>query len=109
MAPTDGEVTISVTEQHNADHLPDLRRQLDDAVRSGAVRVVLDLSRVRRLSSSVLAELLYLHRRCRARGGHVEVRGGSRATLDLLHDNGLDRIFVVQDGSRPAPPPAPDA
>lgn len=91
------DVTVRVTDRNAAEQLPDLRWQLYDAVMAGAVRVIVDLSEVRQLSSTVLATLLCVHRRCRARGGCLVIVGGSREVLDLLYRNGLHHVFTVQD------------
>jgi anti-anti-sigma regulatory factor len=97
------DVTIEISDENAVEHLAVLRRELQGAVLAGAVWVVVDVSRVRRLSSGALAALLCVHRQCRARGGGVVVRSSRRGILELLHRHHLHRIFLVEDtsGCRP--------
>lgn len=97
MIDTRGEVIVHLAERGVGEELSDLRWELHDLVLAGACTVVVDVSRVRQLSSATLACLLFVHRRCRARGGGVVIRGGGRAALDLLHRNGLHRVFHVEE------------
>lgn len=90
-------VTLTDPDPGAGDEVSDLRWALLQAVAGGASRVVVDVSQVRRLSSATLAALLLVHRRCRARGGGIVVRGGTRATLDLLRRNSLDRVFHIEE------------
>lgn len=99
MTALTGAVTVRVSDEHGGEHLPDLRWVLHDLVLTGVSRVIVDVSRVERLSSATLATLLCVHRRCRARGGGVIIRGGNRATADLLHRNGLHRVFEIENPS----------
>jgi anti-anti-sigma factor len=96
------DVTVVIRDDRATEGLPDLRRELHDLVLAGGSHIVADVSGVHRLSSTTLAALLYVHRRCRARGGGVVLRGCNDATLDLLHRNGLHRVFHVEPGRRAA-------
>jgi anti-anti-sigma factor len=94
-----GAATVRVSDEQGDERLPDLRWVLHDLVLTGVSRVIVDVSRVERLSSATLAALLNVHRRCRARGGGVVIRGGNRATADLLYRNGLHRVFEIEEPS----------
>jgi anti-sigma B factor antagonist len=83
------QVTVRLDDALLADGLADVRWLLHDALLVGARRLVIDLTRVRSLSSSAVACLLWAHRTCRARGGAVVLRGANRRTEDLLHRTGL--------------------
>lgn len=102
------DVTIEISDAHLGEHLEVLRRELHDAVLAGATWVVVDVSRIHRLSSGSLAALLSVHRQCRARGGGVVIRSSQRGILDLLHRHHLHRIFVVEqaDGASSSRSPA---
>src|SRR3712207_2943018 len=96
-------VTVHLDEALLVDGLADVRWLLHDALLAGARRLVVDLSRVRSLSSAAVACLLWAHRTCRARGGAVVLRGANRRTRDLLHRTGLWRVIQVESGhERPA-------
>jgi anti-sigma B factor antagonist len=92
-----GDVTVVIEEDVSGGDVSTLRWQLHDIVLAGTTHVVADVSSVHRLSSATLATLLGVHRRCRARGGGVVLRGCNAATLDLLYRNGLHRVFHVEN------------
>jgi anti-anti-sigma factor len=98
---TGEEVTVYLDDAMLADGLADMRWLLHDALLSGARRLVLDLTRVRLLSSSAVACFLWAHRACRARGGAVVLRGANRRTEDLLHRTGLWRVLQIEPNRRP--------
>jgi len=60
-------------------------------------RLILDVGSVPRLSSDVLALLLWANVRLRERGAALEVARPSPATRDLLHRTGLDHVIPVLD------------
>ncbi|MGH8969280.1 MAG: STAS domain-containing protein [Actinomycetes bacterium] len=93
-----GDVVLRLSEDAVSCELAALRWALHDLMRSGARTVVVDLSEVEHLSSSAVATLLGAHRRCRARGGAVILRGANRRTLDLLYRTGLWRVLPLEDG-----------
>lgn len=94
-------VTMQLDDDLAGPRLPELRWEVHDVVIAGACQVVVDVSRVRRLSSAALTVLLSAHRRCRARGGGVVIRGAGRSTLEVLHGSGLHRVFEIEDPRRP--------
>ena len=90
---------VMLSDETVVDGLPELRWELRNLILDGARHIVVDLSRVERLSSNALATLLSAHRACRARGGGLVIRRPNRRSLDLLHHTGLHRVFVVEDAS----------
>ncbi len=97
------QVTIRLDDALLADGLADVRWLLHDALLAGARRLVIDLTRVRFLSSSAVACFLWAHRTCRARGGAVVLRGANRRTEDLLHRTGLWRVIQLEPKRRRPP------
>ncbi len=93
---TGDQVTLRLDDALLADGLADVRWLLHDALLAGARRLVIDLTRVRTLSSSAVACFLWAHRTCRARGGAVVLRGANRRTEDILHRTGLWRVIQLQ-------------
>lgn len=97
------QVTVRLDDALLADGLADVRWLLHDALLTGARRLVIDLTRVKLLSSTAVACFLWAHRTCRARGGAVVLRGANRRTQDLLHRTGLWRVIQLEPrGGRPA-------
>ncbi len=90
------QVTVRLDDALLANGLADVRWLLHDALLAGARRLVIDLTRVRFLSSSAVASFLWAHRTCRARGGAVVLRGANRRTEDLLLRTGLWRVLKVE-------------
>lgn len=102
---TEEEVMVRLDDAMLTDGLADVRWLLHDALRAGTRRLVVDLSRVRLLSSSAVACFLSAHRVCRARGGALVLRGANRRTEDLLHRTGLWRVIKQEPHRRrPAAP-----
>jgi anti-anti-sigma factor len=70
---------------------------LSDAAREPFRRLVLDVGDVHRLSSDLLALLLWANGRLQARGSHLAVARPSAATRALLTRTGLDHVIPVLD------------
>lgn len=101
---TGDEVTVRLDDAMLAEGLADMRWLLHDALLSGARRLVVDLSRVRLLSSSAVACFLWAHRTCRARGGTVVLRGANRRTEDVFRRTGLWRVMQLEPKRRSPTP-----
>jgi anti-anti-sigma factor len=70
---------------------------LSDAAREPCRRLVLDVGHLHRLSSDLLALLLWANTQLQTRGCHLAVARPSPATRDLLHRTGLDHVLSVLD------------
>lgn len=81
--------------------LEDLRGALEDILREGHTKVILDLARVSFLDSAGLGELVRCKKRVAEQGGDVKLlrpTGRVKEMLDLVH---LSRIFEIhQDEDR---------
>jgi anti-anti-sigma regulatory factor len=69
--------------------LNEVELRLDSLLAGGPRVLVVDLSGVRRLSSTTIAALLWVRRRCSERGVDVLVCGASRRQVDMLRRIGL--------------------
>lgn len=83
-----------------AQGLSDLRSRLSEVLSAGDARLVVDVSGLDRISSSVVAALLWAKRKCLARGVHVVVRGSAGQSLGLLTRTGLAAVLDVEDEVR---------
>lgn len=83
----DSAITVSLIE---------LRCGVAALLQSGTSHLVVDISRLDRLSSSTVAALLWAQRMCRARGGTVVLRGVTRRGHRTLRRTQLLRIFDVE-------------
>jgi anti-sigma B factor antagonist len=88
--------TIQLTDETLVDGMAGFRWQLRAILAEGARHLVVDVKRVRRMSSAVIRALLGAHRVCRARGGGVVLRNPNRKTVDLLLRHGLHHVFTVE-------------
>lgn len=82
-------MVVSLRDDRLHEPLADLRWRLDGLLASGPSTLVVDVAEVTRLSSATVAVLLWVRRRCRARGVRVVLRDPSRNTVELLRRTGL--------------------
>ncbi|WP_228521985.1 STAS domain-containing protein [Nocardioides islandensis] len=73
-----------------------LHARLDAALETGPRVVVVDMSAIGQVSSTTIAALLWVKRRCSARGVEVLLRGSSRRSLDTLRRVGLLGLLDVE-------------
>lgn len=76
--------------------LDDLRGPLDTALETGLRSVVVDMSAIGQVSSTTIAALLWIKRRCSARGVQVLLRGPSRRSRDTLRRVGLLALLPLE-------------
>jgi anti-anti-sigma regulatory factor len=82
-------VVLVLSDETLLDALEELRARLGGLLEPGPSRLVVDLSRVSRLSSTTIATLLWVKRTCGARAVDVVVRRPSRGSVGVLHRTGL--------------------
>lgn len=90
-------VVVVLSDDTLLDGLDELRWRLGGMLEPGPSRLVLDLSRVSRLSSTTIATLLWVKRTCRLRAVEFDVRRPSRASIGLLLRTGLLSPRAVDD------------
>jgi anti-anti-sigma regulatory factor len=76
--------------------LEDLQKQLDLLLRLGQRTLVVDVSAVGQVSSTTVAALLWIKRRCSTHGVKVLLRDPSRRSLSTLGRLGLLRVLTVE-------------
>ena len=90
-----GGCAVIVLDQEAADvGLLEMRELVDRRLRAGYVSLVIDITTVPRLSSTLLASLLWTHRACQRRGGQVSLRGANRSCRAVLARTGLHQLFI---------------
>jgi anti-anti-sigma factor len=92
---------VRLSDETFVDGMAGLRWQLRAHLSEGARYIIVDMSRVRHLSSTAVAAMLGAHRVCRTRGGAVVLRNPGRRTLDQLTRTGLHHVFRI-DRVKPA-------
>jgi anti-anti-sigma factor len=94
--PVDAGPVVVIDDSDLVLGLRELRAGVAVMVRSGSRRMVVDVSRLRALSSTTVTALLWAQRRCRARGGEVVLRGAGRSLRRGLRDSGLSHSFRIE-------------
>ncbi len=97
LSPTPRTVVVALDDEAVAQGLTELRSSLSHVLSAGDARLVVDVSRLDRISSSVVAALLWAKRKCVARGVDVVVRGSVGQSLGLLTRTGLAAVLDVED------------
>jgi ABC-type transporter Mla MlaB component len=94
--PTDsyhaGEVVVQLREPDPMHALDDVQWRFNSLLEQGARTLVVDLSQVGQLSSTTIAALLWVMRRCSARGVKVVLREPSRRSVTTLARIGLGTL-----------------
>lgn len=76
--------------------LEDIQRRVDSALRTAPRALVVDMSSVTAVSSTTVAALLWINRRCCSRGVEPSVRGASRRSLDTMKKVGLLDVMRIE-------------
>lgn len=74
---------------------PDLRRNLNEAVEAGPLKLIINLEGVRYIDSSGLSVLLEMHKRIRLKNGYMSVICTHSQILKLFNLTGLIKILKV--------------
>jgi len=90
------DVVVELREDSIIEGLTTLRSVVRRHLLAGGCHVVVDIAGISRLSSAMVAALLWTQRHCRARGGQVTVRGPSQDSLNMLRRAGLGEVFDIQ-------------
>lgn len=86
--------------------LPDVNRLGDSLVESGGItHVIVDLGELEFINSALVARLVDLHKRIRAWGGEVVLRGLSIMVRQVFTRTRLDSLFDITDTSEDASHP----
>ena len=92
----DSQVVVPLGDGDLGHALGDLRRRLTAALERGPSTLVIDVSGVTQLSSTGIALLLWVRRRCTVRGVRVVLREPSRRNIDLLRRTGLLGALAIE-------------
>ncbi len=93
-------VVVRLDDALPAQGLGGLRARLREVLAAGDARLVVDVTGLSRLSSAVVAALLWTTRQCRARGVEVCVRGTRAHGHGLLGRTALGAVLDVEQPGR---------
>lgn len=101
---SDGLVILAPHGKLNLVTAPLVKARIDDLVKAGSARVVVDLSGVGFIDSSGLGALIGSLKSARQAGGDVRIAGAGEQVRAVLRLTNLDRILApydtVQEASR---------
>ncbi len=95
LEPSDVAPIVSVAGEIDLATAPSLREGIDDAVESGAVRVLVDLTETTFVDSSGISALLAARRRLARRNGGVAVVATNPAVVRMFELSGLTETLKV--------------
>lgn len=81
---------------------PRFGEEVESLARTGVVRVVLDLRKVRFINSTALGAVLEASKRLSAAHGRLVIARPSRFCREIIHKIGLERVIGVFDSDREA-------
>ena len=79
-------------DMHRAD---ELRRAIGSATRSGALKIVVDVSRTDLVDSTTLGVLLHAKKACGDIGSTLVIAGAPRLVARSIALTGLDRVLIL--------------
>lgn len=94
---TDGLVVLAPQGKLNLVTAPAVKSRIDELVKSGSTRVVVDLSGVGFIDSSGLGALIGSLKSARQAGGDVRIAGPGDQVRAVLKLTNLDRILAPYD------------
>jgi ABC-type transporter Mla MlaB component len=97
-------VVVALDDSGLLDGSGDLRSRLREVLGDGAATVLVDVSRLERLTSEDVAALLWARRECQARGGRVVLCAANRRSQAMLARAELTRLFDIDTAQTPASP-----
>ncbi len=100
---TGGEVLLQLPDKTLSGVLEEVEDSLTAALEARPHTMAVDMSRVRHLSSTTVAALLWIKRRSKARGIQVVLRDTSPSIADGLHRAGLVGVLAVEPSSASPP------
>src|SRR4051794_26383523 len=86
---------LSVLGELDLSNSSELRRRVENAVRDGRPRVIIDLEGLRHMDSSGLAALIDCHQLAESRGGQLVLVITSESVRRTVEVRGLDRLFAI--------------
>jgi anti-sigma B factor antagonist len=86
---------LSVSGELDMSNSTELRRRVEQALRDGRDRVVIDLDGLNHMDSSGLAALIDSHQLADARGGRLALVITSESVRRTVEVRGLDRLFTI--------------
>ena len=100
--PRDDHAILHLRGEFDTYYVPTLQKEIDDVVKAGIVRVVLNLRLVKFINSTALGSIIKASKALQARHGKLVISRPSAFCRDILEKVGLDRVVGVYDSDEAA-------
>jgi len=100
--PRDDHAVLHLRGEFDTYYVPLLQKEIDDLVKAGIVRVVLNLRLVKFINSTALGSIIKASKALQAKQGKLAISRPSAFCRDILEKVGLDRVVGVYDSDEAA-------
>jgi len=100
--PSDDHAVLHLRGEFDTYYVPHLQKEIDDLVKAGIVRVVLNLRLVKFINSTALGAIIKSSKALGARQGKLALSRPSAFCRDIIEKVGIDRVVGVFDSDEAA-------
>ena len=100
--PSDDYAILHLRGEFDTYYVPSLQKEIDDLVKAGVLRVVLNLRLVKFINSTALGAIIKASKSLSAKHGKLAISRPSAFCRDILEKVGLDRVVGVFDSDEEA-------
>ncbi len=100
--PRDDHAVLHLRGEFDTYYVPALQKEIDDVVKAGILRIVLNLRLVKFINSTALGSIIKASKALNAKGGKLVISRPSAFCRDILEKVGLDRVVGVFDSDEAA-------
>jgi anti-anti-sigma factor len=100
--PRDDHAILHLRGEFDTYYVPTLQKEIDDVVKAGVVRVVLNLRLVKFINSTALGSIIKASKALNAKQGKLVISRPSAFCRDILEKVGLDRVVGVFESDEAA-------
>jgi len=74
----------------------EIQPQIDKVLEYASKEIVIDCKDLSYIASSGLRQLITIHKKCKAEGGHMRMINVSADTMEILSVTRFDKVFDIQ-------------
>jgi anti-anti-sigma factor len=100
--PRDDHAILHLRGEFDTYYVPLLQKEIDDVVKAGILRIVLNLRLVKFINSTALGSIIKASKALQAKQGKLVISRPSAFCRDILEKVGLDRVVGVYDSDEAA-------
>ena len=100
--PRDDHAVLHLRGEFDTYYVPALQKEIDDVVKAGILRIVLNLRLVKFINSTALGAMIKSSKLLAAKNGKLVISRPSTFCRDIIEKVGLDRVVTVFDSDEEA-------